>query len=180
MKKAILFIIIINECMQFRLQAQTYKLTYEPKGKIVEFYWEGVSFFTDYESIKLCLMNIYNDSNSGAYMTRKNYFFYQFKNNIDTIIITKHVAQFKSTLISPNAWDIRTENFYLNELVINLLKINKLNIIDEYGNVVHNIYTKKRGSKRKDNLYNQYYNKETKEILITVILDYIKEVNKLI
>jgi len=180
MKKVILFIIIINACLQFRLQAQSYKLTYEPKGKIVEFFWEDVRFFTDYESIKSCLMNIYNDSNSGAYITRKNYFFYKFKNNNDTIIITKHVDYFKSTIIFPNAWDIRTETFYLNELVINLLIINKLNIIDVHGNVVHNIYTKKRGSKRKGNLYNQYYNKETKEILINVIIDYIKEVNKMI
>ena len=165
MKKAILFIIIINACMLFRLQAQTYKLTYEPKGKIVEFYRDSIKFFTDYNDLKNYQKEVNRMGVLYYDISFINYLDSCFKNAKDTIIISNWRICFNCNDKMNESSNIALNILYVENLLINLININKLKIIDKHNKIVKKIYTKNRGSKKEVRIYKEYRNKTTNEFL---------------
>jgi len=152
--------------MQISLHAQTYKLTYEPKGKIVEFYLDKVKFITDYKSLYDVFYNNNKQSIDTLYKIMIDTLNSKFKSGNDTIYFKTTDILFKFKYESTckkgdDFWNIL--DFY--ELFLKLLYNDKMMIIDKHNNKVNDMYIKNIKSKAMLCTYPAYCNKATKEVL---------------
>ena len=109
MKKIILLLLLII-CFGFNMiKAQTYKLDFEPKGKIVKFFNDSITFYTDATSI----IDFYSDKDKigNPFYAKRivNYIKKRVKEtNGDTIIVNGDKIDFKDeyNYESMNEWTI--------------------------------------------------------------------------
>jgi hypothetical protein len=152
------------------VNAQTIKLTFEPKGKIVKFYFDSLTIYTDTTS----LFQIYNEKGTlKDYDLRvKNLVIKQFTiNNADTVFFSSHFIPFNDSIDNKYQKD-----WYVEWAILHLTRANRLKIYDRHGQLVENILTKKIGTKKKGYVRRAYINKETKEELFKELL-YMRKVN---
>jgi len=140
---------------------KTYKLDYVPKGFIVVLNFEKNKIITDtlavFEIINTYSTKIYKDKTKDLLLTKIK----ESKN--DTISFS---GQFSGRLIPFRIQDNIIYQYWATEYVIfELLKKNKLKIIDKFGNNVKNIKTKKIGSKIKGYKAIAYINLDSYEEL---------------
>ena len=154
--------------LTFSINAQPIKLNFEPKGQIVEFYFDSLTIYTDTSS----LFAIYDQNNMKDYDLRvKNFVRKQIATtNFDTVKFFGNFIPFNDSI------DNQSQNWYVQWAILHLMKANRLRILDKHGNLVEIILTKKVGTKRKGIVRRAFINKKTKEELFSQGL-FVRTVN---
>lgn len=139
---------------------QSIKLNYEPSGQIIKLCFDSLTVYTDTTSLFEIFRN--DTSPEGAYDARvKELIREQFnEGNSDT-------AYFSGTWFEFEDSDPKTSGWYVLPDVVRLTERNKLKIIDKNSETISRIITKKVGNKKKGYVFQDYLNKDTKEILFS-------------
>jgi hypothetical protein len=150
--------------LNFLTDAQTIKLNFEPQGKIVKFYFDSLTIYTDTTS----LFSVYtNEGTLKDYDLRvKKLVNSKFsKSPADTVIFSGNFIPFNDSIENKYQTD-----WYVEWAILHLTKVKKLKIYDKHGHLVTTIVTKKVGKKKENFVKRSYINKETNEELLSETL----------
>ena len=142
MKKLIILIFVSLTFFSFQLLNKKYKLNYEPSGKIISFENNEFLMYSDTQSV----FKILNEYDKKEYRDDiKNMILQRLRrNNNDTLHFQGSLIPIESKLglISNKKW-------YTDYVILNLLKMNRIMIIDNHGKKVKKIKTKRIKTKGK-------------------------------
>lgn len=157
MKIASTYFILIFACSS---NAQSIKLNYEPSGQIIKLCFDSLTVYTDTNSLFEIFWN--DTSPEGAYAARvRDLIRKQFnEGNSDTAYVSGTWFVFEDS-------DPKTSGWYVLPDVVRLTERNKLKIIDKNSETISRIITKKVGNKKQGYVFQDYLNKDTKEILFS-------------
>jgi hypothetical protein len=144
--------------------AQTLRLNYEPTGKIIQFYFDSLTIYTDTTS----LFSVYeSDRNLENYDLRvKNFVLKKIRNSkLDTVTFSGEFIPFEDSIIERNQ-----NEWYVEWAILHLTKANRLKIYDKHGQLVTTIVTRKVGKKKDDFVKRSYKNLATDEELFAETL----------
>ena len=150
--------------LTFSINAQSIKLNFEPKGQIVEFHFNNLTIYTDTTS----LFAIYDQKGTMKdYDLRVGNFVREqiIETNSDTVRFSGHFIPFND--------GIDNKEWYVEWVILHLMKANRLKIFDKHGELVETILTKEKGTKKKGLVRRYFINEKTKEKLFSEVL-YIK------
>ncbi len=149
-------------CFSFnKIIAQTYKLNYEPKGKIIRFNFDSLTFYTDTTSLFESFRDIdykYVQAESLNNLNKVRKKIREAKN--DTIVF-KWITNNSDV----NQSDETYYDFSIKSTLMSLIQINKVKLYDKHNKLVKIIKCKKIGSEKEGRIRRAYINKETKEEL---------------
>src|ERR1041385_206950 len=154
------FIYFFTLLMALSASAKKIKLNYEPKGKIIRFYFDSLTIYTDSTS----LLALYNrDGTLKDYDLRVTSLVKkEFSNCLcDTITFSGNYIPFNDG--TANKYQ---EDWYVEWAILHLTKQRKLKMYDKHGQLINTIVTKKVGKKRDNFVKRSYINKATNEELL--------------
>lgn len=149
--------------LAFSVTAQKIKLTYEPKGKILKFYFEQLTIYTDTSA----LYYMAKDRENSAYALHLLHVVQkQFSiNHTDTLSFSGDFILYSEST------DVQYQReFYIEHAIHQLTLMNRLKIYDRHGKVVRTIILKKKGTERKGLVERVYMDKKTRKELFRELL----------
>ncbi len=167
MKRIILIILLLISFNCYIIKAQTYKLNYEPKGKIVKFNYDSLTFYTDTTS----LFDSFKDIDY-RYVQAESL------NNLNKI--RKKIRETKNDTVyfrwidndsNLNQSDETYYDFSIKSTLISLIQINKVKLFDKHNKIVKVIKCKIADLNITDRIKKIYINKKTNEELFHDILN---------
>ena len=139
--------------------AQTIKLDYEPKGKIIQFYFDSLNIYTDTNS----LFRVYDKDRSDYDLRVKNLVRRKINNEkSDTVSFDGDFIPFDDGIDKKHQKD-----WFVEGAIIELIRDKKLKMYDKQGKHVATIVMKRIGKKKDNYIKRSYINKETKEELLS-------------
>jgi hypothetical protein len=148
----------------FTTSAQKIQLAYEPKGKVVKFYFDSLTIYTDTSA----LFSVYDkDSSWKAYdLSVKNLVRKSLQDTkSDTVMFAGDFIPF-TEISDPNY----QKNWSVEWAILELLSVRKLKMYDKHGMLVTTIIARKVGRKKDNFVKRSYINKATKEELLAETL----------
>jgi len=146
--------------------AQTINLDYEPKGKIIQFYIDSLTIYTDTTS----LFRVYDkDGDRKDYDLRvKNLVRRKISNTkSDTVTFHGDFIPFDDSIDKKHQ-----KEWHVEWAILRLTREKKLKMYDKRGKLVATIVTKKIGKKKDNYIKRSYINKETKDELLSETIFY--------
>ena len=149
-------------------------LDYEPKGIVIPFNFESLKIYSDTTSV-FYIYKKFEKEEDNQYLTRiRSLILKQIKETqSDTVIFSGEYIPFNDTV--NNKW---VKEWYINWLILNLTKENRLKIFDQSNKPIKSIQTKKTGTRRNGYVARIYLNKDTKKELFREVLFYMSVVPK--
>jgi len=139
----------------FSLSAQSIKLNYEPKDLIIKFKFDSLTIYTDTTSI----FEVYNENGKlKNYDARVINFVRKEvgKTQGDTVYFSGNFIPFNDKIQQKYQSD-----WYIDWIIIQLTKQNKLKMYDKKGVRVKKVKRKKIGTKKEGYIRRAYINKQT-------------------
>jgi len=164
LKIYLLFFILITA---LSTHAQKIKLNYEPQGKVVKFYFDGLTIYTDTTS----LINAYvSNGNIKEYDLRVINFIRKeiSTKKADTVVFSSEYIP-----LNDNVDNKYQKDWYVKWAILQLLKKKMLKIYDKHNQLVKIIMVKKVGKKRNNYVKRSYINKTTNEELFNEVLFFL-------
>lgn len=162
-----IFLIFLITLLPFGLKAQSIKLNYNPKGTIVKFNFDSLTIYTDTTSI----FGMYNEKGK-----LKNYDASVIKFVREEVSKAQNdTVCFNGNFIPMNdtVQNIPQSDWYIDWLILQLTKKNKLKMYDKQGLEVRKVIRKKIGTKKEGYVRRAYINKVTRVELFSEALYFV-------
>ena len=171
LKRILLLVLLSIYFSPFLIKAQTCKLDYEPKGKIIKFVYDSITVYTDTNSIFNISFNYYFNKDIRYDKKVKNFVYHKvMESKSDTITFIG-----ENIVFNPTIKDIYQASWYTGWAILDLTKENRVKVFDKHNKQVKVISIKKSGSEKSTkDIKSEYYNKENNELLFKHIIYAVK------
>lgn len=158
-------------CLTLSMSARTLPLRYRPHGLIVRIEYEGLTIFTD--TTALFDSHPHDPAHAGVDLGIRDTVYRQLRvYKKDTVIFSGLSLRFTDSVVAVNSKSysggyVNDETWYILSTLMELLRTNRMQMLDKEGRTVNTIITRRYGSRLGKRVWLSYQDKNTGEEFFT-------------